>query len=180
LDPPGGGDGWGYRRLGIGYIVDALTLAAGPHPGSVAQTWHGEDIDPLAAGRLACDADLYAILLDRCGAPTGVGRTRRSATRDQRLALRALYAACPLDGTPFGRCEIHHVNMSFEHGGATELDNLVPISPEWHHRIHDRGWILHMAPDRALTLRRPDGTTDRTIAPPTPLTRPDPLTRTRP
>jgi hypothetical protein len=27
LDPPGGGDGWGYRRLGIGYIVDALTLA---------------------------------------------------------------------------------------------------------------------------------------------------------
>jgi hypothetical protein len=107
LDPPGGGDGWGYRRLGIGYIVDALTLAAGPHPGSVAQTWHGEDIDPLAAGRLACDADLYAILLDRCGAPTGVGRTRRSATRDQRLALRALYAACPLDGTPFGRCEIH-------------------------------------------------------------------------
>ena len=156
--------------MGIGYIVDAETLC-GPHARSVAQTWDGDDIDPRAAGRLACDADLYAILLDRLGAPTRVGRTRRAATREQRLALRALYNACPLDGTPFGQCEIHHVNVFFEDGGPTDLDNLVPISETWHHRIHDRGWTLHMAPDRTLTLQRPDGTPERSVAPPTPLTR---------
>ena len=169
----GNGVGWvgGVRRMAVGVIVDALTLAGGAHAGSVAQTWDGDDIDPRAAGRLACDADLYAILLDRLGAPIRVGRTRRAATREQRLALRALYNACPLDGTPFGQCQIHHVNVFFEDGGLTELDNLVPISGPWHHRIHDRGWTLHMARDRTLTLRRPDGTTERSVAPPTPLTR---------
>jgi hypothetical protein len=170
----GSGDGGrvgGSRRMAVGYIVDAETLAHGPHASSVAQTWDGDDIDPRAAGRVACDADLYAILLDHLGTPTAIGRTRRAATREQRLALRALYNACPLDGTPFGHCEIHHVNVFFDHGGMTDLHNLLPLSPTWHHRIHDRGWTLHMTPDRTLTLRRPNGTLERTIAPPTPHTR---------
>ncbi|MGF1595627.1 MAG: hypothetical protein ACFCVK_01645 [Acidimicrobiales bacterium] len=157
-------------RLGIGYIVDVHTLAHGPHAATVAQTWAGHDIDPRAAGRHACDADCYAILIDELGRPGPVGRTRRSATRNQRLQLRALYAACPLDGTPFEWCQIHHVNQPWEAGGPTETDNLLPISPDWHHRIHDRGWTLTMHPDRALTLTRPDGTIDRTVDPPLPLT----------
>ena len=158
--------------LGVGYIVDALTLQEGRHDGSVAETWDGEPIDPAAAGRLACDADCYAVLVDQLGRPTSVGRTRRRATREQRLQLRALYSGCPLDGTAFDRCEIHHVNVPWERGGETELDNLLPISLDWHHRIHDRGWTLKMAPDRSLKLWRPDGTLERSIGPPTPITRP--------
>jgi hypothetical protein len=180
-------------RMGIGYIVDAATLfhpRSATSPGGargqatststandgrgtvVAETWHGEPVEAAAVRRLACDADLYAIVVDRLGRSGPVGRTHRAATRDQRLALRALYPSCPLDGaTPFSRCEIHHVNLAFEAGGDTELPNLVPVSDEWHHRIHDRGWTLTMDADRTLHLHRPDGTHHRTIPPPTPITR---------
>ena len=131
--------------MGVGYIVDAATLARGPHEGTVAQTWAGSDVEPAAVGHLACDTDLYAILYDELGRPTKVGRTRRAATRAQRLQLRGLYDSCPLDGTPFGECEIHHVNLPWEDGGETEVDNLLPVSRAWHHRIHDRGWRLKMS-----------------------------------
>lgn len=157
--------------LGIGYLIDVRTLFDGEHPNSVAQTWSGDDHDPRAVQRLACDADWYGVHLDQLGRPDAVGVTRRSASLHQRLALRSLYRSCPLDGSPFDQCEIHHVNTRFEDGGKTELANLVPVSSAWHHRIHDRGWSLTMASDRSLTLRRPDGQLDRTIPPPEPLTR---------
>jgi hypothetical protein len=170
--PPRSGGEARPARMGVGYIVDLQTLDQGRHGRSVAQTWSGSGIDPDSVQRLACDADLYAVLLDRLGRPESVGRTRRSATREQRLALRALYRWCPIDGTtPFDRCEIHHVNVSYECGGVTELHNLVPVSWEWHHRIHDRGWTLKLLPDRTLKLWRPDGTLDRAVPPPVPLTR---------
>jgi hypothetical protein len=164
------GEGGSRLSMGIGYIIDAATLGHGPHANTVSETWSGEPYDPAAIARLACDTDWYAVLIDRHGRPTRVGRNRRSATREQRLALRALYRCCPLDGTPFDRCEIHHVNHPHANGGETELGNLVPISTAWHHRIHDQGWQLTMAPDRALTLRRPDGTIHREIPPPVPIT----------
>ncbi len=170
-DLAAGSGGGEPARMGIGYIVDAETLVHGPHEASVAQRWAGDPIGPSSAGRLACDADCYAVLVDELGVPGPVGRTRRSATREQRLALRALYPACPLDGTPFDRCEIHHVNVPWESGGETELDNLLPLSVPWHHRIHDRGWTLKMAGDRTLRLWRPDGTLERAIPPPVPITR---------
>lgn len=159
-------------RMGVGAIVDVATLLGGPHPGSVAEHWRGDPIDPGAAARLACDTDVYAILFDHIGAPTRVGRMRRGATREQRLTLRALYPTCPIDGTtPFAVCEIHHVTVSFADGGVTELENLLPISKAWHHRIHDQGWTLTMDPDRTLHIHRPDGSHYRTIAPPRPITR---------
>jgi len=159
-------------RMGVGVIVDAQTLLHGPHADSVAENWRGDPLDPAVASRLACDTDVYAIVFDQFGLPTGVGLTCRSATRAQRLVLRALYPTCPIDGvTPFAACDIHHVNVAFSDGGETELDNLVPISKPWHHRIHDQGWILTMDADRTLHLRRPDKTLERTIPPPQPITR---------
>ncbi|MFN3218243.1 MAG: HNH endonuclease, partial [Acidimicrobiales bacterium] len=140
--------------------------------GSVAETWDGRPVDPAAALRRCCDADWYVMVYDALGRPTRVGRSRRYATREQRLQLRGLYRTCPIDGvTPFHRCEVHHVNLDYELGGETELHNLVPISSEWHHRIHDGGWTLTMDADRTLRLFRPDGTLDRVIDPPTPITR---------
>ena len=165
-------DGFDPRvGMGVGYIVDAATLAGGPHDASVAQTWGGHDLDPAEVGRLACDTDCYGILYDRLGSPTKVGRTRRAATREQRLQLRGLYDRCPIDGTPFGDCEIHHVRLAWEDGGETELDNLVPISRAWHRRIHDKGWRLTMHADRSLEIWRPDGHLHRAIPPPRPISR---------
>ena len=91
-----------------------------------------------------------------------LGRTTRLANRAQRRALRALYPTCAIPGcdAPFERCKLHHVRW-WEHGGATDLANLLPLCVEHHHAVHDRGWLLHLACDRQLTITYPDGTTQR-------------------
>ena len=157
-------------HLGIGYIVDIDTLLDGPNEDAVAQTWAGDDHDPLALGRLACDSDWFGMRLGPNARLTPLGQTRRTATRTQRLALRSLYRGCPLDGTPFDLCEVHHI-VPFTEAGATDIDNLLPLSIAWHHRIHDSGWHLAMGSDRGLTIHKPDGTLHRQIPPPVPITR---------
>jgi hypothetical protein len=52
---------------------------------------------------------------------------------------------------------MHHV-VPWEHGGSTDLDNLVPLCSKCHHLVHDAGWQLTMDADRVVTIRRPDGT----------------------
>ena len=59
--------------------------------------------------------------------------------------------------TPFDRCQIHHVD-SAAGGGRTDIDRLLPVCNAHHHLVHEGGWILHLAPDRTLTVTLPDGT----------------------
>ena len=51
-------------------------------------------------------------------------------------------------------------SIPWEHGGATDLDNLAPLceSAKHHHLVHEGGWTLTMTPDRVATWTRPDGT----------------------
>jgi hypothetical protein len=91
-----------------------------------------------------------------------LGRTTRLANRAQRRALRGLYATCAIEGcdVPFELCDIHHV-IWWEHGGCTDLVDLIPACNRHHHLIHQHGWQLSLTPDRILTIRFPDGTTSR-------------------
>jgi len=88
-----------------------------------------------------------------------LGRTTRLANRAQRRALRATYATCAIPGCAvrFDLCKIHHVHW-WRHGGRTDLDNLLPVCSRHHHCIHEGGWEVQLAPDRALTITQPDGT----------------------
>jgi hypothetical protein len=66
----------------------------------------------------------------------------------------------------FNDCRIHHVRFWTEHGGSTDIDNLLPVCERHHHLIHEGGWTLTMTPDRTATWTRPDGSihwTDTTI-----------------
>ena len=65
----------------------------------------------------------------------------------------------------FSRLRMHHV-WWWEHGGPTDLDNLLPICSRHHHAVHDHGWQLKLLPDRTLEVTMPDGTTMET-GPPT-------------
>ncbi len=87
-----------------------------------------------------------------------LGRATRLANRAQRRALRALYATCAIPGcgTHFNLCAIHHV-IWWEHGGLTDLANLIPICVLHHHKIHDHGWQMNLTADRTLTITLPDG-----------------------
>jgi hypothetical protein len=72
-----------------------------------------------------------------------LGRSTRLANRAQRRALRALYPTCAIPGCPvrFEDCRIHHVTW-WDHGGRTDLDDLIPLCGQHHHAVHDLGWKL--------------------------------------
>ena len=95
-----------------------------------------------------------------------LGRTTRVANRAQRRALRALYRTCAIPGcdTRYDLCQLHHI-IWWEHGGRTDLANLLPLCVRHHHAVHDNGWHLVLAADRSLTVTYPDGTTE-TAGPP--------------
>ena len=95
-----------------------------------------------------------------------LGRSTRLASRAQRRALRGLYATCAIPGCEvrFDHCKPHHVHY-WEHGGPTDLNNLVPLCSRHHHRVHDDGWTLTLLPDRNLTVVYPDKTVTTTGPP---------------
>ena len=156
-------------RLNV--LCDRDTLATGPHTDTIAETLEGLSVGAGAISRLCC----YSTLRRIDTAPDGnvhVSRTSRAPSEAQRLALRALYPACPISGAGWESIEIHHV-VFFSESKRTVLSELVPVSRRWHHLIHDEGWTLEMDADRTLRLSRPDGTPFRTIAPPVPINQHD-------
>ena len=103
--------------------------------------------------RVSSPDELVASLRDPVGLDRG--RSRRHADRAQRRALRAMYRHCAIPGcrVPFQKCEIHHL-VRWEDGGPTDLHNLLPVCAHHHDRIHADGWLLELAADRSLTVRR--------------------------
>lgn len=87
-----------------------------------------------------------------------LGRSTRIANAAQRRVLRIWYPSCAMPDCPvrFAYTKAHHV-VWWRHGGCTDLDNLLPLCERHHHRVHDDGWLLHLADDRTLTITYPDG-----------------------
>lgn len=157
--------------VALNVLVDRDTFESGPHEGSIIETDDGVAVCPENLGQMACSS-----ILRRLDAlPDGsvhASHTARTATPAQRAVLRSLYPACPLSGAPWSQIEVHHT-VHFEHSKRTVLSELVPISRWWHHRIHHERWEVTLDDDRTLRLYRPDGTLDRTVAPPVVATRRD-------
>ncbi len=130
------------------------------------------EIAPQVLAELAGHSDLHTVVV--CNgivlhAPgeLNLGRSTRLANRAQRRALRGLYATCGIPGCTVGfdRCELHHI-IWWRHGGSTDLENLIPVCSRHHGRIHNDSWVIELGPNRQLTLRLPDGST-QTTGPPT-------------
>ena len=116
-------------------------------------------------GHVSCIIVRHGVIIHAPG-QLDLGRTTRLANRAQRRALRALYPTCAIPGcdTRYELCKLHHV-IWWEHGGCTNLDNLLPLCVRHHHAVHDTGWHLKLTPDRQLTITYPD-TTTHTTGPP--------------
>ncbi len=95
-----------------------------------------------------------------------LGRSTRLANRAQRRALRGLYRGCAIPGCDVGyeRCKLHHI-IWWRNGGATDLENLLPVCSRHHGRIHHDNWVIELGPNRVLTLRLHDGTVQTTGPP---------------
>ena len=157
---PVGGD----RRVPeVIVLIDLDTLRHGLHDHGVAETADGNPLPADTIRRMCCDADIIPAVLNTEGATVDVGRERRVATRHQRRALRAMHTSCAHPGCTvrFDNCQIHHVTP-WEHGGPSDLANLLPLCSTHHHLVHEGGWTLTLNPDRTIGLRRPDGATHYT------------------
>ncbi len=137
------------------------------HDRHVSEFADGTHVCAETAARLCCDAVIRDVVLDRTGLPLAVGRRRRTATDAQRLALRAVYRTCawPSCERAFDHCQVHHV-VPWEHGGLTDLANLLPLCSHHHHLVHEGMWRLKLENDRTLWLWRPDGRHHATAPPP--------------
>jgi hypothetical protein len=91
------------------------------------------------ARRLACNAGIVPAVLGGRSEVLDLGRESRLHNTAQRRALSVTYDSCATEGCerPFAWCEIHHPHPWSE-GGATDLDNGIPLCGYHHRRAHDQ------------------------------------------
>jgi len=140
--PPAGG-----TPVTVLVRTTAADLAAGAAGGRTVALTDRDAAWPLP-DLLGClsDADVVPVVTDPAGAVLSLGRTRRLASRAQRLALAARDGGCsfPQCDRPAPWTEVHHV-IPWQDGGPTDLDNLTLVC-RFHHREFERcGWAVRMA-----------------------------------
>ncbi|HYN96039.1 MAG TPA: HNH endonuclease signature motif containing protein, partial [Pilimelia sp.] len=139
---------------------DPLSEAGVPHlPEPAWLDWVG-DVPDEVAQRLACDADVWRVVLDPArGQPVEVGRSHRLVPAWLRKALHARDRGCrfPGCGAPSAWSDAHHV-VPWARGGRTDAGNLVLLC-RWHHSlVHEGGWSVEIdGATGAVTVRRPGG-----------------------
>lgn len=90
---------------------------------------------------MAAHAVHYLAVFDgHSNRPLYLGRTRRIASPDQRLALFAAERGCTYPGcdVPADKCEVHHMN-EWATGGNTDIDTLT-LACAPNHKLIERGW----------------------------------------
>ena len=118
----------------------------------------GKVVHPRVLQRLGCDAILQGMLDGLDGRPLDLGRRARTATMNQKVAIAARYPTCRVGDCRVKSkdCQFHHVNF-WEHGGRTDLDNLVPLCGRHHKLVHEGGWGLVLDHRGQVVLLPPDG-----------------------
>lgn len=150
-------------RAGVGdltVLIDAKTIADGPHDGSVIDCGLPLDLPVDTIRRMACIADITPVIVGADGVKLWLGQSTRLASPEQRRALRAMYRTCavPGCGVSWDNVVIHHLHY-YRNRGPTDIDNLLPLCVRHHHCAHEGGWVFSLGPDRTLTIVRPDGYT---------------------
>jgi hypothetical protein len=116
--------------------VDQLSSRQG-----LAETSFGQLLTVEAALRLADEASLTFLVQSAQGAVLAEGRSQRTATRAQTMALIARDRGCsfPDCDRPPEWTQRHHV-QAWADGGATDLDNLTLLCGPHHRGFKTAGW----------------------------------------
>ncbi len=149
-------------RPSINVVCDIDTITGGIWDGTIKQTGAGNNLPLSFLRQYLCDAWITHTVLGPSGKTLAVGRSHRTATDAQRAALRVMYQTCALCDVKFDHCEMHHI-IEWEHGGPTNLNNLIPLCSIHHERMHHTGWQIDLDDQRTLTVTKPDGHTWKTI-----------------
>jgi len=139
-------------------ITDVAHLRAHATRTGLCETSDAVDIPVSTLRRMCCDAEVIPIVMDGPSRVLDLGRSKRTATAEQRHALRAMHSSCafPSCGMGFDSCRIHHVNWWTRDVGPTDIGNLAPVCEHHHHSLHEGGWELSLDQHRVGTWTRPD------------------------
>ena len=104
---------------------------------------------------LAVDADILPSIFNSETQNLWLGRSRRTASEAQRIALTARDEHCiGCQANPLW-CRAHHI-IWWSHDGKTDFNNLLLVCDGCHHKIHDQGWTVHQHPKtRKFYLKPP-------------------------
>ncbi|MGW6379093.1 DUF222 domain-containing protein [Rhodococcus sp. NPDC055112] len=138
-----------HRGLPVTAII-TMTLDQLEHAAGVATTASGGILPVRDALKMAERSHPVLVLFDHNGRPLHLGRSKRLATADQRLALIAADGGCTRPGcdAPATMTAVHHVN-DWSKGGTTDISELTLGCDGCHALIHDGpgGWHTHTAPN---------------------------------
>jgi hypothetical protein len=172
----------GGLRPQVMVVIPLSTLTGETGAPGAHVVGHGP-IDGASARAYCCDADLRRVVHDDSdgndttegewkhrltgllppplAAPSVIldlGRTRRTASTDQRVALivrdrGCVYPGCDRDPS---WCEVHHLKEWLADRGNTNLDDLALLCTEHHHELHCQHKTLRREPDGTWTLHDRD------------------------
>lgn len=160
-----------HRELPVTAII-TMTLQQLEKSTGVATTASGGMLPIRDALRMAEHSHPVLCLFDHSGRPLHLGRGKRLASADQRLALIAASRECTRPGcdAPASMTAVHHVKgwtgsrkKESDGGGATDIENLDLACDPCHALVHDGpgGWQT-TTPTDAKTTAAPIGSRRRT------------------
>jgi hypothetical protein len=100
--------------------------------------------------RLASHAYHYlAIFKKHQREPLYLGRTKRLASRGQRIVLHARDRGCTFPGctVPGYGCQVHHGKRGWARGGQTNIDEEVLACPPHNRLVEKGGWVTRIRAD---------------------------------
>ncbi len=160
VDPTSpGGPNWS-ERLGLGFLELIEHLPAHGWTGSnttmivtvdlqhlrdglgAAHLDTGQAMSAGQARRLACEAAIVPAVLGGPSEVLDLGRSMRLASTAIQRGIRLLHDTCAAEGCerPVAWCELHHA-VPWSEGGATSLENTVPLCGHHHRRAHDQRYL---------------------------------------
>jgi hypothetical protein len=150
----------------VDIVIDADT-ATGKAPTDLlharCDVGGGGILSKAAVERILCDSAAgYAVirrpfardLAHQASEVLDLGRRTREPSAAQRRAVLLRDEHCQYSGcrAPISWCDIHHLDP-WEHGGNTNLDNLVALCRRHHVAVHEGGHRLVRGPDGAVMQR---------------------------
>ena len=97
----------------------------------------GGELTPGQLRRMLCDARILPVVLGKDSEPLDIGRAKRTIPTHIRRAVATRDHGCAHPGCdrPPSWCEVHHV-IEWQHGGPTDVENLVMLCGAHHDQIH--------------------------------------------